>query len=836
MKPSFRHDVFIKSGCPNVPVPRCFRTILTGLAVTGGLIAGLWMTNPPLATAAPVSSTDRSGVTFDGKIHTNRLIRSQDPYLLQHAHNPVDWYPWGTEAFEAARRENKPIFVSFGYSTCYWCHVAEREIYSNPEIAKLMNQWFINIKVDREERPDIDRIYMLATQIMGGRGGWPNNVFLTHDLKPFYAGSYFPPEDQEGRPGFRRVLESMHRAWSDDRAKVLEAADRVYKALQQAEHGIDATGSARLTPRQWQDTAVGEASRRFDTLDGGFGGGGASKFPQAPLLAMLLAASTPKAKAGTSRHNATARSMAIQTLEAMAKGGLMDQLAGGFHRYSIEPGWSVPHFEKMLYDNAQLLSLYAQAYSITREPLFRQVARRTAHYLVAEMQAPEGGFYSAQDAEVDGIEGASYLWTRQQIETVLGETDARRFLGLYGLTPIPEVSAGHRQAEGGVLRVDSERARKLGDMDRLASALDALQPLREKLLAARGKRPLPTRDEKIVTATNALAIIGFAQAGRWLNDPALTRTALGAATWAWRQAFDPASGELVHQFYAGHPGNDGFLDDYALLGRAFLTLHRQTGDTAWLSRARQLADAMLKRFARRDGRLADTRNQADLLVVVPAEGDSVQPSGQSSAIALLLDLSIATGDSRYAAIARRALAPLAAQIADQPSAWGALLASLSRPPLVAALELTRQTQARQTAAKDLPDSADYIHVRARLKARKTGADLIVTITADPGYHINANPASATSLIPTQLTLPGHPDLKVDYPAAQRFKAPFAPQGIAVYQGRVTLLGHLPPALTKRPSVASLRVQACNDEVCLAPATIQVPIDTTLQELGTKRPQ
>lgn len=316
------------------------RMMLAKLVLLGGLIVGGWWVVPSFeASAAVLPPSDSGSVTFDGKTYTNRLIHSHDPYLLLHAHNPVDWYPWGPEALAAAKRENKPIFVSVGYSTCYWCHVAEREIYSNPEIAKLMNQWFINVKVDREERPDVDRVYMLATQIMTGHGGWPNNVFLTPDLKPFFAGSYFPPEDREGRPGFKRVLETMHQAWSSDRAKALAVADQVYHALQRAERGPDAGVSTPLTPQQWGEQAVNEAARRFDKFDGGFGGGGATKFPQSPLLSLLLstAASGDKAKA---------LGMTTQTLEAMAEGGVMDQLAGGFHRYSTEPSWSVPHFEK----------------------------------------------------------------------------------------------------------------------------------------------------------------------------------------------------------------------------------------------------------------------------------------------------------------------------------------------------------------------------------------------------------------------------------------------------------------------------------------------------------
>lgn len=803
---------------PNVNhgVPSRRRALLARLVLLGGLIAGGWWEMSSFEATAAAPAPGSAGVTFDGKTYTNRLIHSRDPYLLQHAHNPVDWYPWGPEALAAAKRENKPIFVSFGYSTCYWCHVAEREIFSNPEIAKLMNQWFINIKVDREERPDIDRVYMLATQIMTGRGGWPNNVFLTPDLKPFFAGSYFPPEDRQGRPGFRRVLESMHQAWTDDRANALAVADRVYQELRRVEGGQNAGLAAAPAPRQWVERAVDEAARRFDKVNGGFTGGG-TKFPQSPLLSLLLSTSAGGDQAKT-------LAMATQTLEAMAEGGVMDQLAGGFHRYSTEPGWSVPHFEKMLYDNAQLLGLYAHAYSITQKPLFRQVALRTAHYLTTEMQAAEGGFYSAQDAETDEVEGASYVWTQPQIEAVLGKADARRFMALYQLTPMPPGFPGHRQAVGGVLRLDREPARKLAGKKQLASTIEALAPLRDKLLAARARRAQPARDDKIVIATNALAIIGFAQAGDWLNDPALGKTALRTANWLWQHAFDPRSGELTHQFFAGQAGASGFLDDYALLGRAFLSLHRQNGDALWLSRARQITDAMLKRFDRRDGGLANTAQRTDLLVTLPADGDSVQPSGQSAAIALLLELSLASGDDRYAVAAQRTLAPLAARIAGQPSAWGALLASLSRPPLVAALDKAPRDGAAPTAAKGLPDSADHIRAHARLAPTKLGADLIVTIEVDPGYHINANPASDPALIPTLIALPGRPDLKVDYPPAQRFKAPFAPQGIAVYEGRVTLLGHLSPAPASPPASAELRVQACNDEVCLAPATVVVTID------------
>ena len=777
-------------------------------------VTGAWMTRANAALTASPSPTTPA-VTFDGKTYTNRLIHSRDPYLLLHAHNPVDWYPWGPEALEAARRENKPIFVSIGYSTCYWCHVAEREIYSDPEIAKLMNQWFINIKVDREQRPDIDRIYMLATQIMTGGGGWPNNVFLTPDLKPFYAGSYFPPQDQGKLPGFPALLKSMHHAWIEDHAEVVALADQVYLALQQTGRGSAAAGSIALAPQQWRDKAIAEAASNFDVFDAGVGVR-ASKFPQSPLLSMLLST-------GTLNRDAKVQGMATQTLEAMAEGGVMDQLGGGFHRYSIEPSWSIPHFEKMLYDNAQLLGLYAHAYAITKNPLYRQVALRTAHYMTTEMQAPGGGFYSAQDAEVDGSEGASYIWTHQQIEAVLGTADTQHFLTLYQLVPMPPAPAGHKQPEGNVLRLQRDQAQKLAQKNQLATAIEMLRPLQAKLLSARQKRPQPARDEKIVTAINALAIIGFAQAGDWLHDPALTKVAQHNADWLWQHTFDPATGDLKHQFFAGRSGGSGFLDDYALFGQACLTLHQQTGDAVWLARSRQIADAMLQRFAGPDGQFVETQDQSDLLLSPPAEGDSVLPSGQSSSIVLLLELSIATGDTRYASAARRELISLSAQVAADPFNWGALLAPLNQPPLIAALQKMASTDTAKAATPGFPNSADHVSVTARLVPSSTGADLIVTIDIEAGYHINANPASDPNLIPTQFLLAEYPELKIKYPAAQMFKAPFAPQGIAVYEGRITLHGQLPQKSLRQPAAASLRIQACNDKVCLAPATMAVPV-------------
>ncbi|MEK7737261.1 MAG: thioredoxin domain-containing protein [Pseudomonadota bacterium] len=765
-------------------------------------------------------------------IYTNRLIDSHDPYLLQHAHNPVDWYPWGAEALDKARRENKPIFISVGYSTCYWCHVAEREIYSNPQIAELMNQWFVNIKIDREERPDLDQLYMLATQAMTGRGGWPNNVFLTPNLKPFFAGSYFPPNDQNGRPGFPQILTRLHQAWIDDRDQVVAAAERVYKKLQQPEPGSPAGANQLPAAGIWLGQAVGESAASFDNIQGGFGDG-STKFPKSPQLSMLLAAYTQGRQvtpAGAQMPSGAqvpsgaqeALEMAAGTLEAMAEGGVMDQLGAGFHRYSTEPSWSIPHFEKMLYDNAQLLGVYAQAYALTKKPLFRQVALRTARYLTREMQAPGGGFYSAQDAEAAGVEGASYLWTREQIESVLGAADARRFFTLYALTPMPDAPVGHQQPAGGALRLKGHEARKRVHNNRLDQAIDTLMPLSDKLLRTRQARLQPQRDEKIVIADNALAIMGFAQAGKALQQNGLTKTAVRTADWMWQHAFDPGSGELKHQFYRGQAAGRGFLDDYGLLGQAFMSLYRTSGDRRWQSRARQVAEAMLQRFSRPDGSLSSSWDTIDLLVAPPVEGDSVKPSGHSAAIALLLELSASMHEPRYAVVAHTALTRLHPQVDAYPSNWGGLLASLSEPALRAALD-GAALSAKPAIANSMPNTADHVHARGHWVSSQAGATLVLTIKVDDGFHINANPASDPYLIATQLLLEGHPDVNVKYPAAQSFKARFAPNGIDVYQGRITLQAHLPSALATPPPAASLRVQACNDEVCLAPATLAVPL-------------
>ncbi len=753
--------------------------------------------------------------------HVNRLIKSHDPYLLLHAHNPVDWFPWGDEALEKARRENKPIFLSIGYSTCYWCHVAERELYSDPGIAELMNKWFVNIKVDREERPDLDAMYMLAAELMTGHGGWPNNLFLTPKLRPFYAGSYFPPRDKAERPGFITILTGLHEAWIKRRADVNAAAARVYERLGQMESETHSLGGAAPDTAAWLDKAIAESEQEFDGVEGGFFGGMGTKFPKAPLLMMHLAAYRDK------KHKKSLQ-MVVHSLSAMARGGLMDQLGGGFHRYSTETTWSIPHFEKMLYNNAELLGLYAEAYGITKNPFFRETALRTAEYLQNKMEAPGGGFYTAQDAEVEGVEGASYLWTREQIESILGKVKAERFFSLYTLVPMPSPRPGHKEASGEVLRIKPAGADAADNPAALAELVRALAPMRKKLLARRDLRLQPSRDEKIVTADNALVIMGFSRAGDVLGDSALGVTALRTAEWLWSESFDKKTGELRHQVFHGHLGGAGFLDDYALLGSAFMRLYHSTGEARWLRRARSVTDSMLKRFTSAGGALTASRRSSGLLFTPPAAGDSIRPGGHSAAIDLLLDLFVSTDKVSYGTAALRALTPLQGRINDRPSEWGYLLSSLSKEGSRAALMKVRARGVVASSAHSVKEShngsAGHIHASAHWDTSSKGDELVIIMKIDDGYHVNANPASAPYLVPTELIIKDHGEVRVEYPPAKTLKAGFAPEGIAVYSGTVRVRASLSKGASANAPELSLRVQACTDELCLAPAVVDVPLN------------
>ena len=753
-------------------------------------------------------------------VHTNHLIDSNNPYLLSHAHNPVDWYPWGPEALARAKRENRPIFVSVGYSTCYWCHVAERTIYSDPEIAKLMNEWFVNIKVDREQRPDLDNIYMQATHLMTGRGGWPNNVFLTPDLKPFFAGSYFPPADTEsGRPGFPSILKALHENWTNRRQEVLDKADRVYQAMLKERGQAPAGTRAPFKPADWLSGAREAILQEYDATHGGLGHG-PTKFPRAPALNLLLAGRDM-------RNDPQALQALTNTLDAMALGGIRDHLGGGFHRYSTEPSWSIPHFEKMLYDNAQLLGIYAQAWRITQNPLYRQVVEDIANYLSREMMAVDGAFYAAQDAEVAGQEGVSYLWSRSEIESILGEDEATLFFQVYALTPISEQSGEHLLAgdEMGVLRVRMPIAETLQLAGaREVSLLMASQPsARAKLLDARNQRTQPARDEKIVMAWNGMTIDALVQGGIILQDRHLIKLAEQAANRLWREGFDPKTGELKHEIFGGRAQVHGYLDDYALLGIAFLTLADATKETVWRDRAAQLIKSMLRRFFQGDT-LITSEAAKDLPIPPLDDGDNAAPSGTSAAIELLARMHQVTGKQSYANAALRIVAPLSNRLQQNPGQWPGAVAALSRYPLPLSKPSAKPDTPSSVARSALPGTAEHVHAHGEIRQRGDHDELRVTVVIDPGYHVNANPATFDYLIPTTLSVEGVPELRIEYPAATFFKPRFAPDGLKVYEGKISLMGSAPKGtLVRNSTTAALRVQACNDETCLPPATLSFKI-------------
>jgi uncharacterized protein YyaL (SSP411 family) len=765
--------------------------------------------------------------------YTNRLINSNDPYLLLHAHNPVDWYPWGPEALAKAQKEDKPIFVSIGYSTCFWCHVAERLIYPNPEIAELMNQWFVNIKVDREQRPDVDRVYMLATEIMTRHGGWPNNVFLTPDGKPFFAGSYFPPKDDPAvGTGFPTILTALHGLWAEHREdKVVPTAEKVFQAMQRVQKGETAGSEAPVEPAKWLAHGSEALQQRFDPQNGGLGERG-PKFPQAPSLKLLLVDYRLN-------HDPASLDQITRTLDAMAFGGIHDQLAGGFHRYSTEPTWSIPHFEKMLYDNAQLLRLYAEAFETTGLPLYRSVAFDVGQYLRREMMAPEGGFFTSQDSQVNGAEGAAYLWTRDEIGAVLGEERYKKFLAVYTLRPVPNPgvpigSKAANQQEGGVLRVRlpvSDTLTRAGFSD-AAQMLSSLAPERAELLSARGRREQPARDEKIITGLNGLAIAALAESAAILKQPDFLTWARMAAERLWALAYDAQTGALQHEVYHGHAQTNGYLQDYAMLGDAFMALFDATQEGIWRDRAAAIADGLLGRFAHPDGALSTTLDEKNLLIPISDGEDSDVPSGTSAAIDLLLRLAAATGDMRYNASAARIVRHLSGQFQDHPEVWPAAVAALNLHPLKnresAATADPRTPTAgapSKRAAFHIPETADHVHASAVLKAGPNDDEVIVTLKVDDGYHINANPASFDYLIPTSVAFDRLQPSKVDYPSPVRFKSAFAPDGLDVYEGGVALIATFPKGSLEgnKDIQGAATAQACNSQICLPPSKLSVSL-------------
>jgi uncharacterized protein YyaL (SSP411 family) len=592
----------------------------------------------------------------------NRLLHEKSPYLLQHAYNPVDWYPWGEEAFAKARQENKPIFLSIGYSTCHWCHVMERESFENPDTAAIMNRLFVNVKLDREERPDVDRIYMTFVQATTGSGGWPMSVFLTPDLKPFFGGTYFPPDSRYGRPGFPQLLNYIGELWETGRAKIAESANDI---VEQLRHHTQAQPTAAPVDASAYEALFNHARRTFDSKLGGFGE--APKFPRPVLYHFLL---REYARTG----NAEARDMVLHTLREMAKGGMYDQLGGGFHRYSVDERWFVPHFEKMLYDQGQLVSSLIEAWQITGDGEFASVARHTIEYVLRDLRHPEGAFYSAEDADsvIDPAhphekgEGAFYIWTEAEIREILGPA-ASAFIRAYGAEP------------AGNVRHDPQGEFTGRNILYQAGPLDdpTLADSRARLLEARAKRIRPHLDDKILTAWNGLMISGLAKAGAALGEPRYTQAARQAADFLLSRMWSLEEGRLLRRFRGGEAAIPGFLDDYAFFANALVDLYEATFEPSYVEAAAFIAMAMLVRFEdpRGGGFYSSGEGQSDLILRMKEDYDGAEPSGNSIAIEVLLRLSGLTANARFRQAALGALQTFASRLRMQGMAAPRMLAA-----------------------------------------------------------------------------------------------------------------------------------------------------------------
>ncbi|MEW6421491.1 MAG: thioredoxin domain-containing protein [Deinococcota bacterium] len=605
----------------------------------------------------------------------NRLAQETSPYLLQHAENPVDWWPWGEAAFAEARRRDVPVLLSIGYSTCHWCHVMAHESFEDPDTAAFMNEHFVNIKVDREERPDVDGVYMTATQLMTGQGGWPMTVFVTPDGEPFYAGTYFPPEDRYGMPGFRRLLASVAQAWKQDRDKLTGNAQALTEHLREASRPRRAAGDL---PEDFLRRGVANLRRVYDADLGGFGR--APKFPAPTTLDFLLT-------------QPDGRDMALHTLRRMGRGGIYDQLGGGFHRYSVDAQWLVPHFEKMLYDNAQLTRTLLRAWQYTGDETFTRLARETLGYLEREMLAPSGGFSSAQDADTQGVEGLTFTWTPGEIREVLGEgPDTALVLRVYGVTEEGNFEDPHRPDAGrrNVLHVPTPPADLARDLGESVETLTArVEAARSKLLTAREQRPQPGTDDKVLTSWNGLALAAFADAGRILGEGHYLEIARRNADFV-RQHLRLPDGTLRHTYKDGEARVEGLLEDHALYGLGLVALYQAGGDLAHLAWARELWGIVRRDFWDGEADLfRSTGGRAETLLTRQAQGfDSAVLSDNAAAALLGLWISRYFGDEEAERLARATVRTYQADMLAAAGGFGGLwqaAAFLAAPHIEVAL-------------------------------------------------------------------------------------------------------------------------------------------------------
>jgi len=745
----------------------------------------------------------------------NRLAAETSPYLLLHKSNPVEWYPWGEEALARAKREDMPIFLSVGYSTCYWCHVMERESFSDPAMAEKMNRDFVCVKVDREERPDLDEIYMLATQILSHHGGWPNSVFLTPELRPFFAGTYFPPRDLPGRPGFVTVLDSLAEAWRSRRQDIEEQAESVAEAMQRylASQGGPPVGSSEPPPI---GRVLRDLESHFDSRWGGFGG--APKFPTPANLLLLLEVAETDASAGR---------MLSKTLDNMARGGIFDQLAGGFHRYATDAEWKVPHFEKMLYDNGLLLEVYARQWARTADPEAARIARRISEFLATEMTSPEGAFWSAIDAETQGREGAYYVWQREELLAALGNENFGFLAPLFGFEGPPFFEADRYVLHLPDSVDDQALRRRLERKELLAQ----IRPLRAALLEARTQRQRPATDDKILADWNGLAISGLATAGRLLPDEEMTKRASDAAEFVLAR-MRPNGGPLQHTWREGVARVGAFLADYAFLIRGLLELHESTGENRWLMEASSLAEEQERRLGDRVGGYFVAAASDELPFRSKEIFDGALPSGNGIAVQNLLRLAEASGEERWLERAHESIGSFSVLLEQRPEAVKTLLVGSLRYQRMGSDESEAVVSGEWVGAPevsvDLAEESRQI-VAAGL-ATGTADDegwrqFRLEIQIEKGWHLNAPDGGASArslgLLGEEVEIRG-----LLWPAAEWLRPAGSFEAAPVYTGQLQVSGQLRPASS---AVARLwlEFQPCDERRCLPMVRVELPLAAAL---------
>lgn len=767
---------------------------------------------------------------------TNRLARETSPYLLMHAHNPVDWYPWGPDAFAKAKKEGKLVFLSIGYSSCYWCHVMERESFENQDVARLLNQWFVCIKVDREERPDIDSIYMTALNVLDQHGGWPLSMFLGIDAKPIFGGTYWPPEDKtievEGKKGkvlgfkgiLKRVRELQESHPKDLQVQAEKVAALTAEALERVGRGIALVD----LDRKLVAAAVDSFREEFDPEHGGFSRARnfkGTKFPVPPTLSLLLH------EAKRTKSSKLSDMVAI-TLDHMARGGIYDQLGGGFHRYSTERTWTVPHFEKMLYDNAQLVEIYAHAYALTPKPEYRRVIRETLAFIKREMTSPDGAFYSALDAETGGEEGRYYVWTDQELDSALaGTADGALFKKVTG------ADAGlNFESKYHVLTLPKTFRDAANDARLTENDLEKrLAPVRERLFSARSVRSRPFLDRKVLTGWNGQMIAGYAVAGRILSDQDYIATAARAADFILAR-LRQQDGRLLRT-YGAQPGKspearlNAYLEDYAFLVHGLLCLHDATGDKKWLDVSKSLIDAMIQHFGDPDrgGFFFTSNDHEKLFARAKDQYDGAQPSGNSLAARNLVQLWKKTGEDRYRAQAEKSFKSFAGSLKLNPTSLPAMADALA-----VYLDVNDGRPAKPVAKEKTPETGKSVKSDSKVKVTATtlkpDADgrqaFSVQLDIEKGWHLYANPVPEDFPgLPTTVSVGGKvdpKDIKVEYPQGDLIKGP---EGVyKIYQGKTTIKASVRRAKgDASPLELKVELQACSDTHCLLPATVVLKV-------------